>query len=460
MNLLRRPHPQHAVFTLLVVAAITFASGLSRTEASASTTCTKVASPSGSDSASGAPSAPYRTAQKLADSLSAGDTGCLRSGRYEQSVKISRGGRADARVYLRSYPGERVEVKGRFWIARGADHVTVSGLKLDGTNSGRLPSPTVNANNASFANNDVTNNHTSICFLLGSSSYGTAGSTLIDRNRIHDCGKIPANNHEHGIYIEKATDAKITNNLIYNNADRGIQLYPDAQRTRIIGNVIDGNGQGIIFSGAGRIASNDTTVEANVITNSKLRNNVEYHYPSGTPTGRRNYVRRNCISGGARDDGDGGVSDEVGFSASDNLRADPQFVNRAERDFRLRAGSRCRRVLPDGGARVAAASSRRPELSLRSEQRSRRPGSIITLRGGVLGADASAKKRLAGRLVNIRFVSSNGKWRIGRHARLRADGRFAQSIRLSTSQRPRTVRLRADLPRGRWSPVVRVAVRP
>jgi hypothetical protein len=42
--------------------------------------CTKVASPNGSDSASGRKSAPFETAQKLIDSLQPGETGCLRAG--------------------------------------------------------------------------------------------------------------------------------------------------------------------------------------------------------------------------------------------------------------------------------------------------------------------------------------------------------------------------------------------
>ena len=51
----------------------------------AGTTCDRVAAPSGSDAAAGTESAPYATAQKLADSLSAGQTGCLRAGTYRQA---------------------------------------------------------------------------------------------------------------------------------------------------------------------------------------------------------------------------------------------------------------------------------------------------------------------------------------------------------------------------------------
>ena len=59
---------------------------------------------------------------------------------------------------------------------------------------------------------------------------------------------LPANNHEHGIYVEASDGAQIVDNWIYDNADRGVQLFPDAQGTYVARNVIDRNGQGVIFS--------------------------------------------------------------------------------------------------------------------------------------------------------------------------------------------------------------------
>ena len=51
----------------------------------------------------------------------------------------------------------------------------------------------------------------------------------IERNRIHDCGVLPAENHHHGIYIEASDDARVIDNWIYDNADRGVQMFPDSQ---------------------------------------------------------------------------------------------------------------------------------------------------------------------------------------------------------------------------------------
>ena len=303
--------------------------------------CDRYAAPDGSDRAPGTRDRPYRTVRRLVAGLRRGRVGCLREGTYRGDVTIRRGGRQGARLILRSHPGERARIVGRIVVARTAPWVTVSDLDLDGRNGRRLPSPTINSAHASFLRNDVTNRHTGICFLLGG-SYGTAREALLRDNRVHDCGRLPAANQDHGVYVAVSRDSRITRNLIYDNADRGVQLYPDAQRTLIDGNVIDGNGEGIIFSGADGVASNDNLVTGNVISNSRERHNVESYYPSGNPEGRGNVVRGNCLWNGRQGD----VQDpQVGFTASDNVVADPRFADRDGGDFTVHPDSPCAGVL-------------------------------------------------------------------------------------------------------------------
>jgi hypothetical protein len=330
------------------VAATASALTLAAAPASAAVTCAKYAAPTGSDAAAGTADAPLRSAQKLADSLSAGQTGCLTAGTYSGDLSIGTAG-----ITLTSAPGGRAKIVGRLWIKEHADGVTLSSLDLDGINAARLPSPTVNGNDATFSDDDVTNDHTEICFLIGS-SWGRAQRTVISANRIHDCGKIPSSNQDHGIYVADADDTQILGNLIYDNVDRGVQLYPDAQRTIIRGNIIDGNGEGIIFSGADGTAASGSVVEGNIIANARIRTNVESWYPSGNPIGRDNVVRNNCIGDGA-----GGSTETSGggFTLSGNVSADPQFVDRAAGDLRLKADA-CSAmlagyVLPGGGTPTA-----------------------------------------------------------------------------------------------------------
>jgi hypothetical protein len=323
----------------------------------ADTACTRVAAPGGSDSANGTEASPFASAQRLVDSLGPGDVGCLRAGTYHEDVSITRGGSGESsRVVVRSYAGERATLSGRLTVSNRGNYVTVERLNLDGHDAPlcdagatctRLPSPTVNGDHVVFQDNDVTNRHVAICFNLGHPGYGRPQGAVIQRNRIHNCGRLnPVSNHDHGIYLAYTDDAKILSNVIFDNADRGIQMYPDAQHTLIKGNIIDGNGEGVIFSGAGSTASNDNVLENNVVTNSKLRHDVESWYPDKIGTG--NKVRNNCVYGGHQ----GPLSSGYGFDIGSNLKVDPRYVDRAGKDFRLAADSPCAAVL--GGADLPA----------------------------------------------------------------------------------------------------------
>jgi hypothetical protein len=294
--------------------------------------CDRVASPRGSNGNRGTATSPYATVAKLANSLRAGQTGCLRAGVYRGRVKVSKGGRSGAPTTIRSAPGERVTVLGRFHVANSANHVVVRQLFLDGRNRAKLPSPTINGNNAVFRDNDVTTRDTTICFLLGSEEYGRARRTVIERNRIHNCGELPPTNHHHGIYVEAAYGTRITDNWIYDNADRGVQLFPDAQRSHVARNVIDGNGEGVVFSrqSAGNV------VENNVISNSVVRYNIEDYELSGDD----NVARRNCLWAPRHSD-TSGIQPGIEVEVVENLVSEPAYVSRDDKDFRLRPDSPC-----------------------------------------------------------------------------------------------------------------------
>ena len=115
--------------------------------------CTKVAQPGTS-------------LQTFLNSVRPGDVACLRGGTYPGTVSMSRGGSGeDARVVVRSHPGERAVIAGRLTVAQTADYVTFRGLDLDGhdapecspgSSCTRLPSPTVNGDHVTFEDNDVT----------------------------------------------------------------------------------------------------------------------------------------------------------------------------------------------------------------------------------------------------------------------------------------------------------------
>lgn len=326
--------------------------------AHADATCDYVAAPGGSDDAPGTSARPFATAQKLANTLSSGQTGCLRAGTYREDVAVRHGGTPSSPLTITSFPGERATVHGRLYVAPGADYVTVSNLDLDGRELGHAcaeacPSPTVAAAHSIFSHDDVTNYHTAICFVLGNEGWGRADYTTIENSDIHDCGSLPGNTR-HGIYVSNSTGSRIVDNHIYDNANRGVQLYPDAQRTVVTGNVIDGNGQGIAFGGSGGSTANDNVIENNVISNSRISWNVLSAWPDGEAPGHGNVVRNNCLwstNGAAYYNSDGGMDGNVGYSGAGNVVANPEFADRGAHDFRVGASSRCWAVL--AGARAA-----------------------------------------------------------------------------------------------------------
>jgi hypothetical protein len=318
--------------------------------------CAKVASPNGDDSASGTAGSPYATAQRLVSSLAPGETGCLRAGTYRQEelTLATRG------ITLTSYPGERAILTGRLRVT--ADRVTVERLTLDGRNAPDLPSPTINADNVIFRGNDVSSRRSGICFILG--SLEKVRHPVIKRNRIHNCGQ-PGGIPDHGIYMQDVRGARIVRNTIYDNAERGIKIGPDSQKALIRGNVIDGNPIGLNFSGDESGASSGNVVTRNVISNSTAYWNVQSYWPG--PVGSGNVVTHNCVHGGNPDSDyneNGGISDGPGFSATGNLIASPDYVNRGAKNFRLRSDSECRGVYGASPPSDAAGELLAPALEL------------------------------------------------------------------------------------------------
>lgn len=318
--------------------------------------CDKVAAPTGSDSANGSSATPLRTVAALANGLAPGQVGCLRAGVYGGGLRVNHGGTAGAPLGLRSYPGEHATITGRIYVPAGSNYVTFEGLSIDGNyQSGeRLPSPTVDANHVTFESDDVTNDHTGICFDIGSATWGYADSTVIAHNRIHDCGVLPSTNQQHGIYVQDATNTQIVGNVIVNNVDRGIQLYPNSTGAVITGNVIANNGEGVIFSGEGA-SSNGNLVEHNLIVNSRIRRDVESWYPSGTPRGVGNLVRANCVSTRGIDTSAGGFSVQGNVTA-----AASELVATGEGGYSAAPGSACAEVL--GAVAGAGAPEAAPPL--------------------------------------------------------------------------------------------------
>jgi parallel beta-helix repeat protein len=389
--------------TIIASAAAALLVALPGTAAAAdATSCDIVAAPNGSDSAAGTAAAPLRSATALAAVLADGQTACFRAGSYSfKELHIDA-----AQATVTSFPGETAELKGQLRLERTATGTTVENLLLNGVNDFEGFSPLIYADSVILRDNEITNEQTTNCVHLSSYYDEPApANVLIEGNRIHDCGGL-APNHDHGIYIAASRDLTIANNVIYDNADRGIQLWPDAQGTHIYGNVIDGNGQGISIGGYEGTSPSHTLIEHNLITNSNVRHNVESYFPEDTAPGTDNIVRNNCIYGAdgwyEEADGSGIQAPEEGFNATNNVIADPEYVNRAAHDYTLSPGSPCAGIL-DGSAAPA-----RP-LSLETTKPAVAQGAKTTLTGTV---PSSVRGN-----VSI-MVKRDGSWKHAANARV------------------------------------------
>ncbi len=299
-------------------------------------TCDRYAAVDGSDGAEGTKAAPFNSVQRLVDSLAAGQVGCLRGGVYtepDKQVVFDDGGNYGDDTILRSYPGETAEFRGLIYIPEGSDYVTVSDMRLDGSygavGEGHLErdrnttqAVKVMGDNVTVSNNDITNRRPNgdphlagTCMILGS-SMTSAANTSVRGNRIHHCGQMPRINHEHGIYAANTADAKFVDNLVYDNADRGIQLYPNSRGTLVEGNVVDGNGQGLVINAN----SSYNVVRNNVFSHPADSWNVNLG-PKLSGIGNR--VSDNCFwaSGGVSELENGGYFTSV----SGNVTANPHY---------------------------------------------------------------------------------------------------------------------------------------
>ena len=244
---------------------------------------------------------------------------------------------------LRSAPGERATWRGRIVLLGTRDRLI--GLNLDGSagprcgaaNCGTLPSPTINAPDVVIADNDIQSPGSGICVHPRAWGRQRPDRFRIERNRIHDCGRRPPTEHDHGIYVADGRGGLIRDNVVYGNADRGIQLYPDAHGTTVVNNTVDGNGSGIVFSE--RSAKN--VVRDNVFSNAVRRWNAE----SFQLVGRGNAFVGNCVHAGNPDheyDLNGGIALPPLVAQSGNRAAGVAlYVDRAVGDFRIAPGSAC-----------------------------------------------------------------------------------------------------------------------
>ena len=221
-------------------------------------------SPLGNDAGDGSASSPWKTLQKAADSVSAGDNVLVSAGDYT-GFHLTRDGTATSPIVFRADSGTVIDAPNSVTPdginLEGADYVTIEGFTVNG-----MP----RAGIRSVINHHVTirNNHTDSNGVWGIFT-GFSSDLLIEGNVTSRSGQ------EHGIYVSNSADRPtIRGNTSWGNYANGIHMNGDVSMggdgiisgALVENNVIYDNGRG---GGSG--------INADGVQNSIFQNNLLYN---------------------------------------------------------------------------------------------------------------------------------------------------------------------------------------
>ena len=426
--------PGHTITVLLTTTIAVVASGITPPPATAAITCAKWAATTGADQNSGTEAAPFRTLDKLVRALGPGQVGCLPAGAtyfaVEGSGIIGSGsGTSAAPVTITSGAGGRAIVKGQVWFTASSHDVAFTGVDFRGAYGPngapvKLKSQmlTVHGDRVALADNDISN-PVGICLGAGrahatdASVNDVAEDLRVTGNRIHDCGMDPSivwadgDSGAHGIYLENTLRARISDNLIYRNRYRGLQLWPRNDQALIERNLFDENATHVNIGSSlgdygGSFKAQNTIVRDNIMSGrvttyqpSKNPSQLYGFFPAGSPT-YGNQVLGNCFA-----PADAAATGN-GFALGANTTAQALFANRASRDYRLLASSPCQGKGPasiqptPAPAPAPAADKTAPLLSSVTL-----PASTTTR---VITIKLMASDNVA--VTEVRFANEDGVW--------------------------------------------------
>jgi parallel beta-helix repeat protein len=220
--------------------------------------------PDGDDANPGTESQPWRTIQKAADTLVAGDTVLIKSGTYTETVRPANSGTADAYITYKAYPGHNPVVLSDWWSTfriDGKNYIEVNGLTLTGSHfsgTGIAPKDSHHIriiNNVVYGNGEGgidTNERTDYLLIEGnvvfdnafSSPYQGSGISLwkqkswdqapgfhsiVRRNIIYgNRNGVGEHSDGNGIIVDLSLDSPavlIENNVIFGNGGQCIDVY-------------------------------------------------------------------------------------------------------------------------------------------------------------------------------------------------------------------------------------------
>ena len=328
----------------------------------------------GNDSSPGSLQQPFRTIRRALRALRAGDTLQIRGGTYtEPLMEIDFGASGtswSAPITVTAYPGEAVTLRvvpGGDNVVRFQDgsigYVSLDGITIDGTGGGSNSTVVylgASSHHLRFRNVEIKNSQQTA--VLG----GGRNHEFINLN-VHDNGVSNTYFNSNGMYLT-TDDSIVLGGQFYDNECAGIRVFDSSSSASADGNVVRGvrafrNGAGRAFNGSSQCASDGAGIVLSDLNNVAY-NNLIYENRwgvmifTGGKTARSAKVYHNTIysnSWGVQILA-GSVSTELrnniiygngntvydnasGTLASNNVTANPMFVNAGAKDFNLVSGS-------------------------------------------------------------------------------------------------------------------------
>jgi parallel beta-helix repeat protein len=350
-----------------------------------------VSANSGNDSSTGSQSSPFKTLDRAAYQVKAGDTVLVMNGTYKASspgnnvLTISKSGTPGNPITFKAAPGHKPVIRATGWKGINvydAGYVNIEGFEIIGNrNETTYEEAWADRNNP---NNPKLSNHGIEIF--------KAHHINIRNNHIHDM-------NGNGIGAVRSDYVTIENNIVHHNAfysswgNSGITTYQpwnydnntSSPKIIIRGNTIYANENKIPFRWAGKITDGNgiilddhrgtqggsingayrgqTLIEDNVVyenggrgihsfysDNAVMRdntivNNLQTKFLQDGYNGNLNLQQANNVKASRNivsvTNGTKGISvhDANGSSTSGNFLGDPKFVNPANDDYRLKQGS-------------------------------------------------------------------------------------------------------------------------
>lgn len=289
--------------------------------------------PTGSPDNDGSVLSPWPSVQFALERVGGGNTIVLKPGFYQGQLRVSReyAGTPAAPTIIKSEVKWKAVLYGSLehgvYVADNANYVVIDGFEVAGA---RLDGIKIAGHNGVVRN----------CWVHGANSMGISihGKQYwtIENNLVEYNGQNVQ--FHHGIYAD-GQDYTLRNNIVRHNSGYGVQLYPDARRGVVTGNLIYGHtrkgGMVLQLKGTGR----------NVIANNTFTENALGINIYG---GQGDVIVNNIFAGGpaiAKDSKtqallvDYNLCSPACTQGTHGLEGDPMFVYASRGAFYLKDGS-------------------------------------------------------------------------------------------------------------------------